>query len=94
MTTELETTEFVRLDAQKPPTVGWYIASFHKDKRVRRWWNGITMSRPVYQGESDQLAEVAKNTPTSFLDRNLYWCGLKAEHPDGYGYALTPTEQA
>ena len=39
-----------------PPSIGWWPASFDRNDRVYRWWNGKHWSFPALKGDSAQTA--------------------------------------
>ena len=68
-----------------PVRVGWYPCwpkrlglDWHEWRTERRYWNGRRFSMCVEIGDSDDLQERCKNSPSILENNQLYWCGLTA----------------
>lgn len=85
----LETTDWAE---GPPPSEGWWIASrYGQSERPRRFYSkDIGWSRPVYEGESDEIALSLQRDTRAVEPEEIRWKGLTAPHPDGYSYPLTP----
>lgn len=60
-----------------PPSEGWWNASTERCADTRRWWsNDKGWSAPCYVGDTDEIAERAKNTPATD-QAGIEWRGLR-----------------
>jgi hypothetical protein len=65
-----------------PPSVGWWPASYWRDPRMYRWWNGERWSTAC---TSDDSAEEAaeKAGYESFMDKDdIAWTDRPASWPE------------
>jgi hypothetical protein len=63
-----------------PPAEGWWIASTSRDPACRRYWHAAARrwSAPVFVGDPDRYAELAKATRGESGVRSVEWRGLRA----------------
>ncbi len=60
----------------RPPKAGWWNASSEFNPEARRYWDGQRWSAPCYVGDSDEIAERARNTRSETPVRSIQWRGL------------------
>lgn len=64
----------------RPARVGWYIATIDHDPNCRRYWNGTRWSAPVYVGDPEEHADLARRRPADIgRGDRIEWRGLTFE---------------
>jgi hypothetical protein len=66
-----------------PPSLGWWPAAFHRNKKILRWWDGISWSIPVMRHMSaSQAAENAARKEPDQYQNDIEWTERPASWPE------------
>lgn len=67
----------------RPPSKGWRIASYARDPRILRWWNGRYWSQGVRDNEPAHFAaRRARQREYDCIFRRIEWAERPANWPD------------
>lgn len=64
-----------------PPSIGWWPASFCRDRDSFRWWDGKWWSGGVRREVSANLAGLYAATPATFRVHEIKWQHRPADWP-------------
>ncbi len=66
-----------------PPSIGWWPASFHRNSKIFRWWDGTRWSYPAraYM-PAFRAAEVAAGKEPKSYQNEIEWTDRPAWWPE------------